>query len=111
MSIYLLNISVDASDPNPDYIPEDLTFNDQESIIEIFVEKVLGFEDAINEYDDRDAEDHNSKNSTKIDLLAQFLVNYCNVQLIIEAEKQKLPDVKTNLTNGFLQLDTPPPQL
>ena len=49
MGIYLLNISVDTKDPHPEYIPEDLSINDQESIVEIVVEKILGFENAIQE--------------------------------------------------------------
>ena len=70
MGLYLLNISVDPSDPNPQHIPEDLSFNDQESIVEIIVEYVLGYEDAIKEYDDRDTEDHNAKKNIRIDVLA-----------------------------------------
>ena len=42
MGLYLLNISVDTADPNPEHIPEDLSINDQESIVEIVVEKILG---------------------------------------------------------------------
>lgn len=73
MGIYLLNISVDIADPNPEYIPEDLSINDQESIVEIIVEQVLGYEDAIKEYDDNDSEDHNRKTNLKIELITQHL--------------------------------------
>ena len=68
MGLYLLNNSVDTADPNPEHIPEDLSINDQESIVEIIIEKVLGFENAIEEYDDNDTEDHNKKKNVKIDL-------------------------------------------
>jgi len=68
IGLHLLNISVDTADPNPEHIPEDLSINDQESIIEIVLEKVLGYEDAIKEYDDHDTEDHNKKTNVKIDL-------------------------------------------
>ncbi len=54
MTIHLLNLSVDAPDLTPSYIAEDLTINDQESVVELITETVLGFEDAFPEYDDED---------------------------------------------------------
>ena len=65
MGLYLLNISVDPADLNPDHIPEDLSFNEQESIVEIIVEKILGYEDAITEYATQDNEDNNKKHKDK----------------------------------------------
>lgn len=67
MAAYLLNISVDTADVYPDHIPEDLSFNDQESMAEVVVEMVLGFEDAFEEYDDHDTEDHSKKKNVKTD--------------------------------------------
>src|SRR5690606_12372145 len=81
MGLYLLNISVDPADPNPDHISEDLSFNDQESIVEIIVEKIMGFENAFEEYDDHDSEDHNKKNNVKIDLTLQNTIGSNNCQL------------------------------
>ncbi len=111
MGIYLLNISVDTADPNPNHIPEDLSINDQESIVEIIVEQVLGFEDAFKEYDDNDTEDCNKKTNSKIELIAQFLVISSIKQPIIKTTKQKFPDYNTYLTIGFQKLDTPPPKV
>lgn len=54
MCFYMLNLSVDAPDPIQHNSTQDLSFNDQESIIELLVEKVLGFESAIVEFDDND---------------------------------------------------------
>lgn len=54
MAIYFLNCSVDAPDIQILSQQENLNFNDQESIIELLVEKVLGFENAIIEQDDVD---------------------------------------------------------
>jgi len=56
IAIYLLNCSVDTSDIHPCYVSEDLSINDQESFIEIIVEKVLKFENAIPENEDSDSE-------------------------------------------------------
>ncbi len=111
MGLYLLNISVDTADPNPEHIPEDLSFNDQESIIEIVLEKVLGFENIIEEYDDYDTEDHNQKNHLKIDLIAQSQVGTNANQLYFEKANQNLYCYQDRLTNGFQRLDTPPPKI
>ena len=111
MGIYLLNISVDTADPNPEHIPEDLSLNDQESIIEIVIEKILGFENAIDEYDDHDTKDHTKKSNVKIDLVVHFTVDCHNSLSVFERRKQRYPDFEANLTNGFYQLDTPPPKI
>lgn len=109
MGLYLLNISVDPADPNPPHIPEDLTINDQESIIEIIVEQILGFEDAFKEYDDNDTQDHNKKTNIKIDLINHYAVDCLIKKSPFEREKSQFSDFNTYLTNGFLDLDTPPP--
>ena len=112
MGFYLLNISVDADDPYPQHIPEDLTYNDQESIIEIFIEKVLGFENAIEEYDDHDTEDHNSKKKVdKTDLNVHFSFEFKNSQADFDIPRQQYVDLEVNLTPGFFQLHSPPPQI
>jgi len=55
MALHILNLSVDSPDPQPIHIPEDLGYNDMESIVEIFLELVLEIEDAIPESDDDDS--------------------------------------------------------
>lgn len=111
MGLYLLNISVDSADPNPEYIAENLSFNDQESIIEIVVEKILGYEDAIKEYDDNDTDDHNNKKNVKIDIFPIKTLHSKIAQSFIQSNRQKFPDCNTHLTYGFHQLDTPPPKI
>lgn len=111
MGLHLLNISVDPADPNPEYIPEDLSINEQESIIEIVIEKILGYEDAIKEYDDRDTEDHNKKTNVKIGLFVQYTVDSFINQSFIKTTKQKFLDCNVYLTSGFQKLDTPPPKI
>jgi len=110
MGIYLLNISVDAADLNPQYIKEDLSFNDQESIVEIIVEQVLGYHDAIQEYDDHDAEEHNNKCNTEINLVVHNLPNDSRTQSILRTRKQRFQDLEAFLATGFHQLDVPPPK-
>jgi hypothetical protein len=111
MGLYLLNISVDTSDPNPEHIPEDLSINDQESIIEIVLEKVLGYEDAIKEFDDHDTEDHNKKTNVKIDLTNHYIAQIVLNQESIITTRQNFPDHNTFLANGFQKLDIPPPKI
>jgi uncharacterized protein YlzI (FlbEa/FlbD family) len=111
MGLYLLNISVDTSDPNPEHITENLSINDQESIVEIVIEKILGYENAIKEYDDHDTEDHNKKANVKIDLTTHSVVDNALNQSFIETTSHKFPDYTTYLTNGFQKLNFPPPKI
>jgi hypothetical protein len=111
MGLYLLNISVDTADPNPEHIPENLSINDQESIVEIVVEKILGYENAIKEYDDHDTEDHNKKANVKIDLTTHSIVDNALNQSFSETTRHKFPVHNTYLTNGFQKLDIPPPKI
>ncbi|OJJ15465.1 hypothetical protein BKI52_39305 [marine bacterium AO1-C] len=56
MVLYMLNVCIDAPDALLHHMPEDLSYNDQESIAEVILEKVLGYENAIPEYDDRETD-------------------------------------------------------
>ncbi len=111
MGLYLLNLSVDMADPNPEHIPEDLSINDQESIVEIVVEQVLGYEDAFKEYDDNDTDDHNKKTNVKIDLTTHYIKKVALNQKIIVTASRKFPAYNTFLTKGFQKLDIPPPKV
>jgi len=111
MGLYLLNISVDTADPNPEHIAENLSINDQESIIEIVLEKVLGYENAIEEYDDNDTEDHNKKTNVKIDLTNHYITELVLNKESIISTRQNFPDHNSFLTNGFQKLDIPPPKI
>jgi hypothetical protein len=56
MALNIFNLSVDVKDATDCYMPEDLSINDQESFIEIVVEKWLGYENALSEHDEPDQE-------------------------------------------------------
>ena len=79
--------------------------------MEIVVEKVLGYENAIAEYDDIDTGNHDKKPNIKINLITQYIVDTNIEQYSIEITKQKFPNYNTYLTNGFQKLDTPPPKV
>ncbi|PHR48157.1 MAG: hypothetical protein COA32_05445 [Fluviicola sp.] len=108
MGLYLLNISVDTIDENPSYIPEDLSINDQESIIEIIVEKVLGYENAIAEHDDNDTNERSKKSSIKIDLITNPFIEE-KEQFICPNSKALFPNPYLKLSLGYIKIDTPPP--
>lgn len=111
IGLYLLNISVDTADSNPEYIPEDLSINDQESVVEIVVEKILGYENAIKEYDDNDTEDHNKHKNIKIDLLVHIIQADEIKQSLIDERKKLYPDFEARLSKGFNKIDSPPPKI
>lgn len=67
MLLYIFNCSVDTPDLGGNFSPENLRLNDQESIVEIVAEKLLGFENAIPESDDADYEDTSIKKSISLD--------------------------------------------
>ena len=57
LALHFFNFSVDPRDPNPDSIPEDLSFNEMESFTELIVENLLGWNDAFEEHDEDDNDD------------------------------------------------------
>lgn len=111
MGLFLLNISVDTADPQPENIPEDLSFNDQESIIEILVEQVFGFQTAFKEYDDPDTKDLNNKKNLKIDLsVPEIIADQLLKSLLVERD-QLFPDYSAGLIHSFNEIDCPPPKV
>lgn len=111
MGLYFLNISVDTVDANPSHIAEDLSFNDQESIVEIVVEKIMGFENAIEEQDDPDTESHTKKSN--------FSVDFFPVQTLIKNQTEPISFHLKNTCHhphshacmGHYQLNNPPPEV
>ncbi len=58
MALHILNCSADAPDLNPEWVPEDLSYNDIETIAELVVEHVWGIENAFPEHDENDSHVH-----------------------------------------------------
>jgi hypothetical protein len=71
MALHILNCSIDAPDKLPDYIPENLSFNDIESISELILEQFMGFENAVEEHEEPDSTDGLSFEVAKIILFYQ----------------------------------------
>ena len=70
MAIHIFNLSVDTKDVAPDCIAEDLSINDQETVVEIVLEKVLGIDNAIAEQDEPDQEDGGALDFKKVNLIS-----------------------------------------
>jgi hypothetical protein len=65
MAFHIFNVSVDSPDAQPESVPEDLSINDMESIVEIVLEKGLNIDNAIAEYDEPDENDSGSIEMSK----------------------------------------------
>lgn len=109
MALYLFNFSVDTADNTITNAPEDLTFNDQESLVEIIVEKVLGYENAISEHDEPDTEE--KRGSTQSIDLTIHSINY-ETKYVFEllVLDDTFPHYLFFLVSEYLQKDTPPPK-
>lgn len=80
MALQIFNLSIDTKDSIPDNVPEDLTINDQESFIELVLEKFLGFENAVSEHDESDQES-GSLDFKKINLVS---INFFNLNFVVD---------------------------
>lgn len=110
MAVYLLNISIDTADPDPTVIPNYGDMNPQESFAEILIEKVLGFEGAIAEYDDHENKDHNYKRQLRFELVYLSQLDIPLPTVKIAQNKQLFRDYILGLPPGFSGSDSPPPE-
>ena len=107
LALHLLNFSIDSKDAHPDYIAEDLAYNDIESILEFTVEILLGFDDAFFEYDEEDEED-----GSRIGFYlfyTQVSAVYCALFRESPVVNYNLPGIVTYIEN-FLLIHSPPPK-
>ncbi|MDT0690860.1 hypothetical protein RM549_13765 [Salegentibacter sp. F188] len=109
MALYFLNISVDSADPFPEHISEDLSINDQESFIELVVEKILGYENAIEENDDNDSGENINK-VPKLVFTVHPSIDNISIKAFSGKKKSAYSGYEAYLSSGFYQLDTPPPK-
>lgn len=79
MALHILNFSVDPPDASPDGVPEDLSYNEMESVLEIVLEEVADIENAIPEQEDAD-----NQGVTKFS--AKSIVLYCEAQAQLEVK-------------------------
>ncbi|HEY5749785.1 MAG TPA: hypothetical protein VIU12_27145 [Chryseolinea sp.] len=72
-AVHLFNFSIDPRDRQANYMPEDLSINDIESLTEFFAEVLFSMGNAFEERDEPDAEDGSSLDFSKV-----FLVGYAD---------------------------------
>lgn len=112
MALYFLNCSVDAPDHFFKYERPANPINDQESIVEILVEKVLGFEHAIA---DCDAYDETQKMQVKKTIsLDFFLIAYQSLDthvLISGCTRTSFDDQVPALVSRPHDMHAPPPEI
>jgi hypothetical protein len=88
-ALHIFNVSIDTPDAQPDYIAEDLSINDIESVVEFVLEDVLQINNAIAEYDESDNDDKPGFEAKKtvsfypsiqFNFLIQAPLNYTNAE-------------------------------
>jgi len=112
MALYLLNCSVDTSAIFQNNIPENLTFNEQESILELIIEKGLGFENAIPENDDCDSENNTTlKKTVTLDFfIVPIYTSITNVPYS-KCISKSIGFGETKVPKACFEIHSPPPEV
>lgn len=111
MGLQMLNLSIDAPDLMPESVPEDLSYNEQESVVELILESIICLDDIIPEYDDQDSEEQSQKNEVKLDLalIAKHDIHLFEETLVHRQVQFMAP--QRFASQDFQRSDTPPPQV
>ncbi|TAG20420.1 MAG: hypothetical protein EAZ32_09400 [Cytophagia bacterium] len=112
MALHILNCSIDTPDAQPDSIPENLAYNDIESISELVLEQILGFENAIAEHEEHDTEDGGSISIAKILLYFQPSIEFSLIHLNTVSFSEFIPLNYEDIfaTQFHPEIVSPPPQ-
>jgi hypothetical protein len=112
MAFYLLNISVDVTSLFDEKEQKNKNYNEQESIIELVFEKVLGFEEAIPENNANDSE-HNPTMKKGFSMDKFVLPFYeINTKLIVfNPIKKSFYYSKNSCLKPSLEIHSPPPEV
>jgi hypothetical protein len=113
MAFHILNCSIDTPDAQPDNISEDLSFNDIESISELVLEQIFGFDNAISEHDEHDTQDGYSFEIAKILLYFHSTETLLQSQILVFslAETSNTGFRVRSFAQIFIEINSPPPQL
>jgi len=96
-------------DANPDSAPEDLTINDQETVVELVLEKCIGIENAIEEHDEPGDESQSFEIIKEFQLFSPAYTNITFHQHCIEFDKQ-IPEEIIDLPTIVSEIVPPPPK-
>ena len=109
LALHFLNVSIDAPDRNPEYVAENLSINDQESIVELIVEKVFSMDNVFIEYDYTDHEDHTKKSNTKFEWITYNLLSF-SISNVETVDSPVLSAYHETLLDGHKKQISPPPK-
>ena len=110
LALLLFNISIDTPDLYGDQVKEDLSYNDIESVSELFFEIVLGLENFIPENEDDDT-DERSNFSWNCDLhLSKEILVVEKHHTYSNTNKNKFTYKHCFIKNPYLTKETKPPQ-
>jgi hypothetical protein len=109
LALHILNISIDTPDAKPASVPEDLSFNDIESVAELVLENWLGIKDAVPEHDESDHEEGYSQVLKKIDFFSQQFTVKLPLTYSLPLSKRFPDHALPFYAPGHLQVFSPPP--
>lgn len=111
LALYILNCSIDTSDLHHYGTPENLTINHQESVAELIVEKILGFENAIPELDDSDGENHSTlKKLATVDFFI-LPINRLEIVFLPRLTSKNTSFSSTSSLQPYFEIHSPPPEV
>tara|TARA_R110002020_G_scaffold91560_2_gene222352 strand:+ start:97357 stop:97743 length:387 start_codon:yes stop_codon:yes gene_type:complete len=110
MAFYMLNICIDAPTNLP-FTFQDPTFNEQESLVEIIIEKVMGYENAIPENDSLESDEHIPiKNKTFLDNFILSFIKTHSHTAFAHRKNRPFHFRPSNLPAQYLEQESPPPE-
>lgn len=111
ITLQIINCSVDPIDPSPDYVPEDLSINEMETITEIIAEEVLDIEDCFPEQDDHDNPDKTSFEVVKLVTTILSIESIKSPKYDIKLRKLRPSHYRHYAHQCSPEIDAPPPKL
>lgn len=108
-AVHIFNLSVDPRDIKPAFIPEDLTINDIESLVEFFAEEVFDLKNAFAEHDEADDHTGNTVDFNKL----YFCLNDSGdmpQRNGIPTVKEYFIDAAHSLSFQTIEISSPPPR-
>ena len=111
VALFMLNISIDAADATPSDVAEDLSFNEQESILEYILEEIIGIENAIPESEDNDATQSSFlKKAAGPDIFCSILTIKQDHFFFLQKDCYSHPR-PVSLSHRFIEIVVPPPKV
>jgi len=112
MALHILNCSIDSPDAQPDYVPENLSYNDIESVAELIIEQIMGFDNIIPEQDEHDTEDGGSISIAKILFYCQpfSIFSLTTTEAVLPSAERPIHYRDTYASQFHPEIVPPPPK-